>query len=53
MPYVSRKQAGKFHEMEKEGTISKATVDEWDKASRGKKLPERAKKTKFVRKGRV
>ena len=51
MPYKSDAQRKKFHAMEEKGQISKATVDEWDKASKGKRLP--AKKTKFVRKGRV
>ena len=43
MPYKSRAQAGKFHELEKEGKISSETVAEFDKASKGKKLPERVK----------
>lgn len=41
MPYKSEAQRGKFHELLKEGKISKKTVDEFDKASRGKRLPER------------
>jgi hypothetical protein len=41
MPYKSEAQRGKFHQMLKEGKISKATVDEWDKATKGKKLPSR------------
>ncbi len=40
MPYKSKAQAAKFHEMEKEGKISPKTVKEFDKASKGKKLPE-------------
>jgi hypothetical protein len=44
MPYKSESQRGKFHAMEKEGKISKEVVDEFDKASKGKKLPERAGK---------
>jgi hypothetical protein len=32
--------------MEKRGEISHATVREWDKASKGRKLPERARKKK-------
>jgi len=45
MPFKSQAQAGYFHthkaELEKEGV----DVDEWDKATKGKKLPKRAKKT--------
>lgn len=41
MPYKSKAQAAKFHEMLKRGEISKKTVDEFDKASKGMKLPER------------
>ncbi len=40
-PYKSEAQRKKFHAMLKKGKIDKATVDEWDKASKGKKLPER------------
>lgn len=39
MPYKSKAQEKKFHILEKEGKISPATVKEWDKASKGKKLP--------------
>lgn len=46
MPYKSDAQRRKFHALLKQGKISKATVDEWDKASKGKKLPERIKKKK-------
>lgn len=44
MPYKSDAQRRKFHAMESRGEISKKTVDEYDKASKGKKLPARAKK---------
>lgn len=44
MPYKSKAQAGLFHEMEKRGEISPKTVKEFDKASKGKKLPQYAKK---------
>lgn len=41
MPYESKAQQGYFHahkaELEKMGV----NVDEWDEASKGKKLPER------------
>lgn len=43
MPYKSLAQAAKFHEMLKEGKISKDVVDEWDAASKGKKLPQHVK----------
>lgn len=35
------------------GEIPRKIVDEFNRESKGKKLPARAKKTKFVRKGRV
>lgn len=44
MPYRSKAQRGKFHAMEARGEISSATVREWDKASKGKKLPARVKR---------
>ncbi len=43
-PYRSEAQRGKFHAMKERGEISPATVKEWDKASKGKKLPEKVKK---------
>ncbi len=43
MPYKSKAQRGKFHAMEERGEISPKVVAEWDKASKGKKLPERVK----------
>ncbi len=43
-PYASKSQRKKFHAMLARGEISQATVDEWDAATRGKKLPERAVK---------
>lgn len=46
MPYKSDKQRRFFHAAEKRGEISSAVVDEWDKASKGKKLPEKAKTKK-------
>lgn len=48
-PYRSDAQRKKFHAMLKRGEISKETVDEWDKASKGKKLPERVKPKKGKR----
>jgi len=44
MPYASEAQRRKFHAMLERGEISEQTVKEWDKASKGKKLPERVKK---------
>lgn len=46
MPYKSAAQRRKFHALEKEGKISKKIVDEWDAASKGKKLPGHVKKKK-------
>lgn len=46
MPYKSDAQRRKFHAMAKRGEISKKTVEEYDKASKGKKLPERKKPKK-------
>ena len=44
MPYKSKAQQGYFHankeKLEKQGV----SVKEWDKASKGKKLPKRVKK---------
>lgn len=44
MPYKSTAQRKKFHVLEKQGKISKKVVDEFDRASKGKKLPKRVKK---------
>lgn len=46
MPYKSDKQRKFFHAAAERGEISKATVAEWDRASKGKKLPEKAPKKK-------
>lgn len=45
MPYKSEAQRRKFHAMESRGEISPKTVNEFDRASRNKKLPEKKKKT--------
>jgi len=50
MPYRSDAQRRKFHALEEKGEISKKTVDEFDEASKGKRLPERVKK-KVKKKG--
>jgi hypothetical protein len=44
MPYKSDQQRKKFHVLLKQGKISKKTVDEFDQASKGKKLPSKVKK---------
>ncbi len=41
MPYKSDAQRRKFHAMLGQGQIGKAVVAEFDRASKGKKLPER------------
>ena len=46
MPYKSNAQRRKFHAMESRGEISAKTVAEFDRASKGKKLPEKVKKSK-------
>lgn len=45
-PYKSRAQEGYFHEHKKELEKQGVNVSEWDKASKGKKLPEHAPKKK-------
>ena len=44
MPYVSNAQRKKFHALLSRGQIAASTVKEFDKASKGKKLPEKVKK---------
>lgn len=44
MPYESKAQEGYFHAHKKELERMGVNVDEWDEASKGKKLPERAPK---------
>jgi hypothetical protein len=46
MSYKSDAQRKKFHVLEKEGKISPKVVKEFDKASKGKELPEKVKKGK-------
>jgi hypothetical protein len=46
MPYKSDAQRRKFHAMLKRGEIKRSTVEEYDKKSKGKKLPERVKRKK-------
>jgi hypothetical protein len=49
MPYKSDAQRRKFHVLEREGRISSATVREFDRASKGMKLPEHARRKRAVR----
>ena len=51
MPYKSDAQRRKFHAMEARGEISKATVDEFDRASKGLQLPDHVKKKKSTKAG--
>jgi len=44
MPYKSNAQRKFMHAAASRGDISKKTVEEYDQASKGKKLPERARK---------
>lgn len=46
MPYKSQAQRGKFHAMEERGEISSKVVKEFDKESKGKKLPKKVKPKK-------
>jgi hypothetical protein len=45
-PYSSDAQRKKFHVMEKKGEISPKVVKEFDKSSKGMKLPKKVKKKK-------
>ena len=44
MPYKSKAQAGYFHTHKKELAKQGVNISEWDKASKGLKLPKRKKK---------
>lgn len=44
MPYKSQAQAAKMNIMAKQGKSSKVIVDEFNKASKGLKLPKKLKK---------
>lgn len=46
MPYSSEAQRRKFHAMLGRGEIDAPTVAEYDRASKGKNLPERARRRK-------
>ena len=45
-PYASEAQRRLFHAKENRGEISRKTVREFDKASKGRKLPEYARARK-------
>lgn len=46
MPYVSDAQRKYFHANKQRLEAQGVNVDEWDKASKGKKLPEHSKQKK-------
>lgn len=50
MPYLSEAQRKKFQTLYKQGKISKKTLEEYNKASEGLKLPKRVKKKKTTKK---
>lgn len=50
MPYKSDAQRRKFHAMLAKGEISPAVVSEYDKASKGKNLPEKVKQSPWIKK---
>jgi hypothetical protein len=50
MPYKSKRQRAYFHTHRKELEKKGVNVSEWDKASKGKKLPNRVKPKKKSKK---
>lgn len=44
MPFKSQAQRRKFYALEKEGKMSKETVDKWESETGKAKLPEKAPK---------
>lgn len=48
MPYKSKKQAAYFNIHKKELERKGVNVDEWNSATKGKKLPKKRKKKKWV-----
>lgn len=44
MPYKSKAQRGYMHAAADRGDVPRKVVEEFDRESKGKKLPERAKK---------
>lgn len=49
MPYKSKAQQRKFHAMEARGEISHSTVEEFDKATNYRNLPDRVRKKRARR----
>jgi len=50
MPYKSDAQRRYFHYAEEQGKIKPSTVNEFDKASKGMKLPEKVSKFSRIKK---
>lgn len=46
VPYKSQAQAAAMHAKADEGEISRSVIDEFDEASKGKKLPKKVKPIK-------
>jgi hypothetical protein len=49
MPFKSQAQRRKFAELLVKGEISPATYEEWNRETGGRRLPERVKRQKPVR----
>jgi len=49
IPFKSKSQRRKFYTMLKRGEISKSKVEEWQRETKGKRLPERVKKKKTTK----
>lgn len=49
LPFKSKAQRRKFYAMLKRGEISKSKVEEWERETKGKRLPERVKKKKTTK----
>jgi hypothetical protein len=52
MPFKSKAQRRKFYAMYQRGEITKAKLDEWERATTGKTLPERARSKTNAKKTR-
>lgn len=52
MLFRSKAQKRKMYQLLSEGKISQAVIDEWEKETGNRKLPERIRKKKRVRRGR-
>jgi hypothetical protein len=52
MPYVSKAQEAYFNVNRKKLEAQGVDVDEWNKASKGKKLPQKVKKPGVLKAGR-